>query len=89
MASEALEKAGLHFDDLNRIRVLDEDTSSQVSGIDHRASPLLQCSCAGISGNLLHSGPGAERGLSGFSGGHWRFPGKFLLYWSTDLLNIL
>ena len=30
MASEALEKAGLHFDDLNRIRVLDEDTSSQV-----------------------------------------------------------
>ena len=29
MASEALDKAGLHFDDLNRIRVLDEDTSSQ------------------------------------------------------------
>ena len=31
MANEALEKAGLHFDDLNRIRVLDEDSSSQVS----------------------------------------------------------
>ena len=30
MASEALEKAGLHFDDLNRIRVLDEDSASQV-----------------------------------------------------------
>ena len=30
MANEALDKAGLHFDDLNRIRVLDEDTSSQV-----------------------------------------------------------
>ena len=30
MAGEALEKAGMHFDDLNRIRVLDEDTSSQV-----------------------------------------------------------
>ena len=31
MAGEALEKAGMHFDDLNRIRVLDEDTASQVS----------------------------------------------------------
>ena len=30
MAGEALERAGMHFDDLNRIRVLDEDTSSQV-----------------------------------------------------------
>ena len=30
MAGEALEKAGMHFDNLNRIRVLDEDTSSQV-----------------------------------------------------------
>ena len=28
MAGEALEKAGMHFDDLNRIRVLDEDTST-------------------------------------------------------------
>ena len=30
MAGEALEKAGMHFNDLNRIRVLDEDTASQV-----------------------------------------------------------
>ena len=33
MAGEALEKAGMHFDDLNRIRVLDEDTASQVYNI--------------------------------------------------------
>ena len=33
MAGEALEKAGMHFDDLNRIRVLDEDTASQVCNI--------------------------------------------------------
>ena len=31
MANEALERAGMYFDDLNRIRVLDEETSSQVS----------------------------------------------------------
>merc|ERR1711923_120209 len=31
MANEALERAGMHFDDLNRIRVLDENTSSQAS----------------------------------------------------------
>ena len=30
MAGEALERGGMHFDDLNRIRVLDEDTASQV-----------------------------------------------------------
>jgi hypothetical protein len=31
MANEALERSGMFFDDLNRIRVLDEETSSQVS----------------------------------------------------------
>ena len=30
MANEALERSGMFFDDLNRIRVLDEETSSQV-----------------------------------------------------------
>ena len=34
MAGEALERAGMHFDDLNRIRVLDEDTSSQVGLVE-------------------------------------------------------
>ena len=43
MASEALEKAGLHFDDLNRIRVLDEDTSSQVGIIDCVDQHSLVC----------------------------------------------
>ena len=33
MAGEALERGGMHFDDLNRIRVLDEDTASQVDNI--------------------------------------------------------
>ena len=33
MAGGALEKGGMHFDDLNRIRVLDEDTASQVCNI--------------------------------------------------------
>ncbi len=32
MANEALERSGMFFDDLNRIRVLDEETSSQVNG---------------------------------------------------------
>ena len=31
MANEALERSGMFFDDLNRIRVLDEETSSQVT----------------------------------------------------------
>ena len=36
MAGEALERGGMHFDDLNRIRVLDEDTASQVYNIGGR-----------------------------------------------------
>ena len=30
MANDAFERAGMYFDDLNRIRVLDDETSSQV-----------------------------------------------------------
>jgi intraflagellar transport protein 20 len=41
MASEALEKAGLHFDDLNRIRVLDEDTSSQAQELKEVCQDFL------------------------------------------------
>ena len=41
MAGEALERAGMHFDDLNRIRVLDEDTASQVDNTTH--SFLVTC----------------------------------------------
>ena len=48
MAGEALEKAGMHFDDLNRIRVLDEDTASQVSsdyqfGFQTHPISIFQC----------------------------------------------
>ena len=48
MASEALEKAGLHFDDLNRIRVLDEDSASQV-GKQHACS--LHCVLIKLNNN--------------------------------------
>ena len=39
MAGEALERGGMHFDDLNRIRVLDEDTASQVDSFSAAAFP--------------------------------------------------
>ena len=74
MASEALEKAGLHFDDLNRIRVLDEDTSSQVFTVNYWLH-------AGLDYNLLHLGSGTEGGLSGLSGGHRRLSGVLLQLW--------
>ena len=48
MAGEALEKAGMHFDDLNRIRVLDEDTASQVSSdyqFEFQTQPTLIFQC--------------------------------------------
>ena len=41
MASEALDKAGLHFDDLNRIRVLDEDSSSQAQELKEVCQDFL------------------------------------------------
>ena len=41
MASEALEKAGMHFDDLNRIRVLDEDTSNQAQELKEVCQDFL------------------------------------------------
>ena len=42
MAGEALERGGMHFDDLNRIRVLDEDTASQVDNIGYAFLSILQ-----------------------------------------------
>ena len=41
MASEALDKAGLHFDDLNRIRVLDEESSSQAQELKEVCQDFL------------------------------------------------
>ena len=40
-ANEALEKAGLHFDDLNRIRVLDEDTALQAAELKEVCQDFL------------------------------------------------
>eukprot|EP00088_Acartia_fossae_P059086 TRINITY_DN69775_c0_g1_i1.p1 TRINITY_DN69775_c0_g1~~TRINITY_DN69775_c0_g1_i1.p1 ORF type:complete len:146 (+),score=36.81 TRINITY_DN69775_c0_g1_i1:31-438(+) len=40
-ATEALERAGMYFDDLNRIRVLDEETSSQASELKEVCEEFL------------------------------------------------
>ena len=57
MAGEALEKAGMHFDDLNRIRVLDEDTASQVSSdyqFEFQTHSILIFKCLRRSRNENH-----------------------------------
>ena len=57
MAGEALEKAGMHFDDLNRIRVLDEDTASQVSSdyqFEFQTHPIAIFQCLRRNWNENH-----------------------------------
>ena len=44
MANDAFERAGMYFDDLNRIRVLDDETSSQVDKLINWEKKILKSS---------------------------------------------
>ncbi len=41
MANEALEKAGLHFDELNKIRVLEPEVATQTTELKEECKDFL------------------------------------------------